>query len=105
VNDDEIARMAAFLGIGETDFIERYTRLRQDRKGLSLVEKPNFECVFLDGINCRVQPVKPAQCDGFPNRWNFPGFEKECRSKPREVGADEYQRLINSTPQKHNPHS
>jgi Fe-S-cluster containining protein len=93
VNDVEIARMAAFLGIGESVFIERYTRLRQDRKGLALVEKDNFECIFLDGINCRVQPVKPDQCDGFPNRWNFPGFEKECRAKTREVGKEEYRRL------------
>ena len=38
-------------------------------------------CVFLDGPNeCRIQPVKPGQCVGFPNTWNFPGFEKKCRS-------------------------
>jgi Fe-S-cluster containining protein len=88
LNDAEIARMAAFLGVNERDFIERYTRLRPDRRGLALQDAPGGACIFLAGRDCRVQPVKPQQCRDFPNGWNFPGFEKLCRALPREIGEE-----------------
>jgi Fe-S-cluster containining protein len=94
LNDAEITRLAAFKVMPERDFIELYTRLRPDRRGLSLLEKPNGECIFLEGENCAVQPVKPQQCREFPNLWNFPGFEKICHAIPREVSEAEYQRRI-----------
>lgn len=94
MTDAEIARLAKFLGLRDGEFIERFTRLRDDRRGLSLVEKPNGECVFLDGNDCSVQSVKPQQCRDFPNLWNFPGFEKTCHAIPRLVGEEEYRRLV-----------
>ena len=84
LSDAEISRMAEFLGVSEFDFIDRYTRLRADRRGLALRDKPGGECIFLDGRDCAVQPVKPQQCRDFPNGWNFPGFEKICCALPRE---------------------
>lgn len=86
--------MAGFLGLAEADFVERYTRLRGNRGGLALNERPNFECVFLDGSDCRVQPVKPQQCRDFPNLWRFPGCEARCRAVPREVSGADYARLV-----------
>lgn len=83
VGDAEIAGMARLLGVGEREFIETYTRLRPRRDGLSLAEKPNGECIFLDGRDCRVQNAKPLQCKGFPNRWNFPGWRAVCEAVPR----------------------
>lgn len=81
IEDDEIPRMAAFLGITEEEFLQIYTRLRTNRQGLSLIEKPNHECIMLDGNSCRIHPVKPAQCAGFPNKWNFPGWRDICHAK------------------------
>ena len=83
VRPEEITHLAAFLGLPEDDFIQRYTRLQFLRRGLALTEKANGECVFLDGRDCRVQPVKPRQCRDFPNVWNFSGFERECRAASR----------------------
>lgn len=94
LDDGEVARLAAFKGMGEIEFIQHFTRLSRDRRGLSLEEKTNGECVFLDGDNCSVQPVKPQQCRDFPNLWNFPGFEKTCQAIPRMVGEEEYASLI-----------
>jgi Fe-S-cluster containining protein len=94
VSAEEIARIAAFLGLGEREFIARHTRLRPDRQGLALLEKPDGECEFLDGRACRIQPVKPQQCRDFPNVWNFPGFERFCRAVPRAVSAAEWRRLV-----------
>ena len=80
--EGETARIAAFLGLGEDEFIDRFTRLRSDRKGLSLIEKENHECIMLESGACRVHPVKPAQCAGFPNQWNFPGWREVCEATP-----------------------
>ena len=90
----ETARLADFLGMEEAEFVERYTRLRPDRAGLSLKDKANGECIFLEGENCAVQPVKPHQCRAFPNAWRFPGFEKVCQARPVEVDEAEYQRRL-----------
>ena len=90
----EITRLAAFKGISEHEFIQQFTRLRWDRGGLALREQPDGACVFLEGNDCAVQPVKPQQCREFPNLWSFPGFEKICHAIPREVSAAEYERRI-----------
>lgn len=90
LSDAEISRIAAHLGMGESEFIERHTRLRADRGGLSLLEKPNGECEFLVGHDCAIQPVKPQQCRDFPNLWNFPGFEQVCHAVPRDLSYEEF---------------
>jgi Fe-S-cluster containining protein len=94
LTDAEIARLAEFKGLSEFDFIQQFTRLTPDRRGLSLNDKANGECIFLEGDDCAVQAVKPQQCRNFPNLWNFPGFEKVCHAIPRTVGAEDYKRLI-----------
>ena len=79
--EGETAQIAAFLGISESQFIEDCTRLNANRTGLSIIDKPNGECLFLEGLNtCRIQPVKPMQCRGFPNAWNFPGWREKCEA-------------------------
>ena len=88
--------MAAFLGLAESAFIENYTRLRADRQGLALADKSSGECIFLEGTDCAVQPVKPKQCSDFPNLWNFPGFQAQCRAIFRVVSEAEFARLTGS---------
>ena len=85
VSASEITAIARFLGMEEQEFIQTHTRLRTDRQGLSLKEKENHECGMLDGRDCRIQAVKPLQCRGFPNDWNFPGWEKICHAIPVAV--------------------
>jgi Fe-S-cluster containining protein len=94
LDDGEITRVAGFRGITEFEFIQQYTRLTQDRRGLALTDKPNGECIFLEGSDCAVQPVKPRQCRAFPNLWNFPGFEKVCHAVAREVTAEQREELL-----------
>jgi len=85
LEDREVPRIAAFLGLTEEEFVARHTRLRANRQGLSLLEKDNHECGMLDGDACRIHPVKPDQCAGFPNRWNFPGWREICQAVPVPV--------------------
>lgn len=85
LDEGEVRRIAGFLDLTEDEFIEKYTRLRSDRQGLSLVEKENHECVMLENGGCRIHAVKPAQCAGFPNTWNFPGWREVCEAIPEKV--------------------
>ena len=94
ITDAEITRMAAHLGISDDVFIADYTRLNSTRTGLALQDKPTGECIFLDGNDCRVNPVKPQQCRKFPNLWNFPGFEEVCRARKVILEDAEYERAI-----------
>ena len=81
ITDLETERIARFLALSREAFVERYTRLNANRTGLSIIDKPNGECAFLEGKNhCAIQPVKPAQCSGFPNDWNFPGWREQCEA-------------------------
>ena len=103
LGEGEIARLARQLELTEHEFIQRFTRLTNDRRGLSLLDRPNGECVFLAGDDCSVQPVKPQQCRDFPNLWNFPGFERLCRAIPREVSVEEWRVLVQAATGRENP--
>jgi Fe-S-cluster containining protein len=94
IDEEEIARMARFLGETEFDFIQKYTRLAEDRQGLALQDKQNGECIFLQGNECVVNAVKPQQCRDFPNLWNFPGFQEVCRAKEVLLGESAYAEAI-----------
>lgn len=80
IEENEVSLIAQFLKLNEREFLNQYTRLRTNRQGLSLIEKENHECIMLDGNACRIHPVKPGQCSGFPNKWNFPGWRKVCEA-------------------------
>ena len=81
VEDEEVTRIARFLGMEEHEFVQDYTRIRANRTGLSLVDKDgSTECIMLEDGGCRIHEVKPEQCRGFPNVWNFPGWRKECQA-------------------------
>ncbi len=82
VSDGEIRAIASHLGIPEPVFIEQYTQLRLNRAGLTLIEKPDGACIFLEGHDCSINPVKPDQCRGFPNQWNFAGWREVCEAIP-----------------------
>ena len=55
VSDAEIARIAAFLGMGEAEFIEREAEVAPDRKSLVLKSRPDGSCAYLTEDNlCRI---------------------------------------------------
>ncbi|MBR1921164.1 MAG: YkgJ family cysteine cluster protein [Kiritimatiellae bacterium] len=88
VGAGEIARIAAFLGRPEQDFIDRETELAPDRAGLILRSRPDGACVWLDDANrCRIHAVKPDKCRTFPLDWQNPDSAAVCpalRGHPRE---------------------
>ncbi|MES2467180.1 MAG: YkgJ family cysteine cluster protein [Verrucomicrobiota bacterium] len=85
VSPEEITEIADFLSLGESEFLQKYTRLRTDRAGLSLIEQADDSCIFLNGNSCVINAVKPQQCRDFPNKWNFPGWRQVCEAIPVPV--------------------
>jgi Fe-S-cluster containining protein len=80
LKDSEVDKIASFLGIEISEFTNIYTRLTENRTGLSLIEKPDNSCIFLAGDNkCMINPVKPEQCQRFPFSWNFEGWKNICK--------------------------
>ncbi|MCM8538638.1 MAG: YkgJ family cysteine cluster protein [Lentisphaeraceae bacterium] len=81
VSGKEIDKIAEFLEMDSEDFLEIYVELTANGKGLTLVSNADGSCIFLDGKNaCRINPVKPVQCGGFPNTWFFEGWQESCEA-------------------------
>ena len=79
VSEKEIARIAAFLGVGVQDFIADETELAPDRKSLVLKSRPDGSCAYLTADNlCRINPVKPTKCRTFPFAWSNPDSAEVC---------------------------
>ena len=79
VSNIEIARIAAFLGMDEADFIERETEISPDRKSLMLKSRPDGSCAYLTDDNlCRINFVKPDKCRTFPYEWTNPNSHSVC---------------------------
>jgi len=65
----EIVAAAEALGIDVETFGRRYTRKVGRRT--SLIEKPNKDCIFLDGEadgvkHCSIYAIRPSQCQTWP---------------------------------------
>ena len=79
VSEAETARIAAFLGMSESAFIEYETELAPDRKSLMLKSRPDGACAYLSADNlCRINPVKPDKCRTFPFEWVNPDSAEVC---------------------------
>jgi Fe-S-cluster containining protein len=66
VNNEEIAALAALVGLDVEAFEDQYVRRVGARK--SLKEFPNGDCVFFDGQTrkCTVYGARPRQCKTWP---------------------------------------
>ena len=83
---EDTERIAAFLRLEVDQFIAEHTELHPQRICLVLKSRPNGECQFLQGKNiCLINEVKPVQCDGFPNKWQTPGWREICEAIETEV--------------------
>ena len=65
VDEEAIARLAAFRGVPIDPFSRSFVRRVGDR--YSLIEKPGGDCVFWDQqAGCTVYPARPVQCRTWP---------------------------------------
>lgn len=80
LDDGEAETIAAGLGLDVATFTAQFTRLRDDRRGLSLKDQADGACIFLEGTPpaCHIQADKPRQCRDFPMRWKYRDLEAIC---------------------------
>ncbi len=65
VNDEELSAIADFRGETVEEVTDLHTRLT--KRGRSLREKDNGDCVFYDRERgCTIYPVRPRQCRTWP---------------------------------------
>ncbi len=65
VSEVEIGTLAQHLEISDVQFRRRWTR--EELRGVSLTEKPNYDCIFLEiPGRCQVYAVRPRQCRTWP---------------------------------------
>lgn len=64
VTDEEIQAIADYLKLTVKEFGKRYLRFAKGR--YALVERKNYDCIFLKDKKCTVYPVRPTQCRTFP---------------------------------------
>ncbi|MCK5850377.1 MAG: YkgJ family cysteine cluster protein [Kiritimatiellae bacterium] len=88
LNDEDIDAISEYLGISVYDFTKSYTRLIRNRQQLTLIERSDGACVFLqEDRTCLVNEVKPRQCRDFPQKWRYDGYEEMCEGG-RKGGGD-----------------
>jgi len=72
VSDEEAQAIAGHLKLPIDEFAKKY--LRKVGRKVSLIELPNYDCVFLTrsdkGVGCSIYPVRPMQCKTWPF-WHY----------------------------------
>jgi Fe-S-cluster containining protein len=64
LTDDEVATIAAHLGLGPDEFLSTYTRRVMGR--YTFKEVANYNCIMLENGVCSIYEVRPIQCRTFP---------------------------------------
>jgi len=65
VTDGEIRRIAAWLGVPAAQFEAAHVRVYSSG-AKSLTERPNGDCVLLNGTGCSAYVARPKQCRDYP---------------------------------------
>lgn len=74
MDEADVAAAAAALDMGAAEFIQAHAVLARNRAQLSLKERPDGACEFLDSAGaCRIYAARPRQCRDFPHRWSVAG--------------------------------
>jgi Fe-S-cluster containining protein len=90
LRDEEVGKIAHFLGISSHSFVARYCEMRNGR--LSITSGTDRFCIFFERRGCLIHPVKPRVCASWPfyaanlkdkESWELakhacPGINRDC---------------------------
>ncbi len=65
ITEKDIEKLAKFVGMSETEFVEQFTAL--DDSGARILKRNENGCVFLEGNLCSVYEARPQNCANFPH--------------------------------------
>jgi len=77
VTGEETERVAGFLGMGASDFVNEYCDLLE-RRALVFKKKEGEKCLFLNSSGCLIYAERPKQCRDFPLKWKTERSLKYC---------------------------
>ena len=68
LSENDIMKMADCLSLDREKFIDTYCRYVDmgNMKMISLKEKKNYDCIFLNEKGCAVYQYRPVQCATYP---------------------------------------
>jgi len=81
LTEEEAGNIAEFLGLSETDFLEKFIEVTKDAASLHLKSHENGDCIFLVENRCSIYPARPLQCRTFPF-WPENSLEIDCCPLP-----------------------
>ena len=74
LEEADIAAASAALAMEPGDFIAAHAELARNRAQLTLKEKSDGSCEFLEASGrCRIYAARPKQCRDFPRGWHVAG--------------------------------
>ena len=77
LEDEDIVRLSKALRLSPEDFVRQYVRRIGERLSLKEVKRGEaFDCIFLEGKQCRVYQDRPTQCRKYP--WWPQNLENEA---------------------------
>ena len=68
LSHQDLDRLASNLSLTQDEFLEKYC-VKVDMGGyfrISLIEKPNYDCIFWRDGGCAVYEARPLQCRSYP---------------------------------------
>ena len=68
LSHQDLDRLASNLSLTQDEFLEKYC-VKVDMGGyfrISLIEKPNYDCIFWRDGGCAVYDARPLQCRSYP---------------------------------------
>jgi Fe-S-cluster containining protein len=81
LNDADVTRAAAFVGMSAAEFERRY--VYRTRRKMRLRVAKHAHCHFLEGGGCGIHPAKPLQCRTFPFWPELVGSAREWKRTSR----------------------
>ena len=102
VSEREAGAIASYLGISEAEFIDRYTRIEENK--YCLIDGEEQNCIFLEPPHCRIYSFRPQQCRTYPfwaenlkneERWRI--ICKECPGigKGHKYTSEDIKNILN----------
>ena len=101
----DLEALSRHLDLDEGIFLEKYCRTVDlgGFKRVSLLEKPNYDCLFWESGGCRVYEARPVQCRTYPfwisyleDEADWQSLAKSCPGvgKGAVVGREEIEKRI-----------
>lgn len=109
LSQEDLDRLCAFTALSEDRFIEVYCRkIHIDNfYMISLLEKDNFDCIFLTKKGCSVYEARPHQCRTYPfwrsivenkETWDTEMASCPGMGKGKKYSKEEIERLLTLLP-------